>query len=170
MKSGGNRSRLRFTALFKFPVSTLYSAAKSLSRRTLCPRIKRMACWTCSTGIGSLGLLIRSPRAAVGRRLGLQIETLKAHGRPKSAALRPSRAKRGAARTAPGVLSHNNLSEGLHDFTRSHAGSRATGACQEAPNRGWPECVSSIPRTSCGATPVPSGDQTAVAVGLDRPL
>jgi len=44
MKSFGKRSRFRVTALFKLPVVTPYSAARSLSRITLCPRISRMAC------------------------------------------------------------------------------------------------------------------------------
>src|SRR5579885_138622 len=37
MKSEGNRSRLRLIAWFKAFILTLYSAAKSVSRMTLCP-------------------------------------------------------------------------------------------------------------------------------------
>lgn len=38
-KSGGNRDGLRDTAWFKLPVVTPYSAAKSASNMTRCPRI-----------------------------------------------------------------------------------------------------------------------------------
>jgi hypothetical protein len=43
MKSVGKRSALRFTALFKFPVVTPYSAARSESNITFSPRMMRIA-------------------------------------------------------------------------------------------------------------------------------
>src|SRR4029077_6125980 len=57
MKSDGNRSRLRRTALFRFPVVTRYKGAKSKSSSTFSPRITRMTCATCR--IKTTSLLIR---------------------------------------------------------------------------------------------------------------
>lgn len=42
MKSTGNRSRFRDTALFRLPVVTPYNRAKSASRMTRRPRMKRI--------------------------------------------------------------------------------------------------------------------------------
>src|SRR6266480_7537822 len=57
MKSDGNRSRLRRTALFRFPVVTPYKGARSTSSSTFSPRITRMICAIC--WIGTACLLIR---------------------------------------------------------------------------------------------------------------
>src|SRR2546421_5978999 len=54
MKSDGNRSRLRRTALFRFPVVTPYKGAKSKSSRTFSRRITRMTCATCRIKTSSL--------------------------------------------------------------------------------------------------------------------
>src|SRR5437763_5876696 len=54
MKSDGNRSRLRRTALFRFPVVTPYKGAKSKSGSTFSPRITRMTCATCRIKTSSL--------------------------------------------------------------------------------------------------------------------
>src|SRR5256885_8748317 len=54
MKSDGNRSRLRRTALFRFPVVTPYKGAKSKSNRTFSPPTTRMTCATCRIKMSSL--------------------------------------------------------------------------------------------------------------------
>ena len=54
MKSVGKRSALRFTALFKFPVVTRYSAAKLESNITFSRRMTRIARAIRSVGITSL--------------------------------------------------------------------------------------------------------------------
>src|SRR2546430_3127486 len=67
MKSDGNRSRLRRTALFRFPVVTPYKGAKSKSSSTFSPRITRMTCATCR--IKTSSLLMAPPSRKQSRHL-----------------------------------------------------------------------------------------------------
>src|SRR6476646_3683429 len=72
MKSTGKRSALRFTALFKFPVVTPYSAARSESNNTFSPRMTRIARATRSIGITSLPIAddsTKQPRHLNERRI-----------------------------------------------------------------------------------------------------
>src|SRR6266581_217219 len=58
MKSEGNRSALRLTALFRLPVVTPYKIARSKSSSTFWPRIQRIDCAIRSMGM--ICLLIES--------------------------------------------------------------------------------------------------------------